>query len=109
MKNDSIYRITFLNQGNIYQLHARRVDSSSLYAFVEVAEIIFGERSEILVDPSEERLKAEFEDVRRTFIPMHAVIRIDEVSKEGQNRIVGKSEGGTVTPFPLPAQPKGRD
>ncbi|MFD2111545.1 DUF1820 family protein [Thiorhodococcus fuscus] len=109
MSDHSIYRISFLNQGNIYQLHARSVDSSNLYAFVEVADILFGERSEILVDPSEEKLKAEFEGVKRTYIPMHAVIRIDEVSKEGQNRIVGTSEGATITPFPMPLKPKGRE
>jgi len=109
MKNESIYRIKFVNQGNIYELYARSIDSGSLYAFVEVADIIFGERSEILVDPSEEKLKAEFEGVKRTYVPIHAVIRIDEVAKEGQNRILGKGESGTVTPFPLPAQPRGRD
>ncbi|NEV64823.1 DUF1820 family protein [Thiorhodococcus minor] len=109
MPNESIYRIRFVSQGDVYELYARSVDSSRLYAFVEVADIIFGERSEILVDPSEEKLKAEFEGVKRTYVPMHAVIRIDEVVQEGQNRIVGKGEGGTVTPFPMPAQPKGRD
>jgi hypothetical protein len=109
MKSDKIYRITFVSQGNVYELYARGVTSSSLYAFVEISDIIFGERSEILVDPSEEKLKSEFEGVKRTYVPMHAVIRIDEVAKEGQNRIVSKGEGGTVTPFPLPAKPKGGD
>jgi hypothetical protein len=109
MKTKPIYRITFLNRGNIYELYARHVDSSKLYAFVEVSDIVFGERSEILVDPAEEKLKTEFDGVKRTFIPIHAVVRIDEVSKEGQNRIIGKGESGTITPFPLPAQPKGGD
>jgi hypothetical protein len=107
MKDNKIFRITFVNQGNVYELYARSVSSSHLYAFVEIGDIIFGERSEILVDPSEEKLKSEFEGVKRTYVPMHAVIRIDEVAKEGQNRIVGKGEGGTVTPFPLPARPGG--
>ncbi|MBK1645366.1 hypothetical protein CKO25_12075 [Thiocapsa imhoffii] len=109
MKPERIYRITFASRGQIYELYARQIDASSLFGFVEVADIIFGERSEILVDPSEEKLKAEFGDVKRTFIPMHAVMRIDEVAKEGQNRILGKGETGTVTPFPLPPQPRGHD
>ena len=35
----------------------------------------------------EEKLKAEFANVKRTYLPMHTVIRIDEVSKEGPARI----------------------
>jgi hypothetical protein len=34
-------------------------------------------------------------------IPMHSVIRIDEVEKEGTAKITD-SKGGNVTPFPLP-------
>jgi hypothetical protein len=31
------------------------------------------------VDPSEERLRHEFEGVQRFHVPLHSVIRIDEV------------------------------
>ena len=50
----NIYRVIFHNQGSIYELYAREVGQSSMYAFVEVAHIIFGERSKLVVDPSEE-------------------------------------------------------
>lgn len=106
MTNKSIYRVIFHNQSNIYELYARKVSQGYLYAFVEVEEIIFGERSTVLVDPSEERLKSEFSGVKKTYIPLQAVIRIDEVEKEGPNKIIsGSDEKGNVTPFPTPIIP----
>jgi len=66
MKDSTIYRISFYNQGDIYELHAREVHQSNMYAFVEIEDIIFGERSSVVVDPSEERLKREFSGVKRT-------------------------------------------
>ena len=110
MTKKHIYKVVFHNQGKIYELHCGRVSQSDMYAFIEIADIIFGERSVVVVDPSEERLKSEFEGVKRTYIPMHAVIRIDEVSKEGINKIVGASDGDSnVTPFPMPMYTPGGD
>ncbi len=108
MKRKPIYKVLFHNQGNLYELYARRVSQGSLFAFVEVEEIIFGSRGSLLVDPSEEKLKSEFSGVSRTFIPLHAVVRIDEVEKEGTNKIVAlASPPGNVTPFPVPQGPAG--
>ena len=78
-----------------------------MYGFLEIGEIIFGERSALLVDPSEEKLKTEFAGVTRTFVPIHAVVRVDEVAKEGTNKITAadSSAGGNVTPFPAPGFP----
>lgn len=101
-----VYRIAFYNQGNIYELYAREVRQSSMYAFVEVEDLIFGERTTVVVDPAEEKLKAEFEGVRRTYIPLQAVIRIDEVTREGASKIIATDGvAGNVTPFPLPQPP----
>jgi len=109
MKSSSIFRISFYNQGDIYELHARKISQSDMYAFVEVEDMIFGERSTVVVDPSEEKLKSEFAGVRRTYIPLQAIIRIDEVEREGTNRIIQSGgEPGKITPFPLPTPPTGR-
>ncbi len=96
------YRITFHNQGKIYEIYAKTVHQSALFGFIEIEEIVFGEKTSIVVDPSEENLKSEFADVARTYIPMHSVVRIDEVEKMGQSKIT-KNDGsaGTVTPFPV--------
>lgn len=106
MGDKRIYKVVFHNQGNVYELHAREVRQNGMYAFVEVGGIIFGERSKLVVDPSDERLKAEFSGVKRTFIPIHSIIRIDQVDKEGQNKVIsGTGDGGKIAPFPAPVSP----
>lgn len=101
-----VYKIIFHNQGRIYELHARNVSQGELYAFVEIEDIIFGEHTELVIDPTEEKLKDEFAGVNRTFVPMHSVIRIDEVSKQGTNKIVESDGSGNITPFPVTLPPK---
>jgi len=102
----SIYKVVFFNQGKVYEIFARQVYQGEMYGFVIVEELVFGERTRVVVDPSEERLKDEFEAVSRTFIPMHAIIRIDEVSKEGVAKI--SDLGDKVTPLPTPLYTPGR-
>ena len=83
MNAEPIYRVVFLNQNEIYEIYVKNVYQSDLYGFLEIEGFLFGERTQMVVDPSEERLKAQFQGVTRTYIPMHAVIRVDEVEKEG--------------------------
>ena len=105
-KSKSIYRIQYYNQSNIYELYARKISQDFLYAFLEVEDIIFCKRSELLVDPSEEKLKAEFAGVKRTYIPLQTIIRIDEVDREGANKIIAiDSKHSTVAHFPSPFMP----
>ena len=96
----NIFRITFINPGKVYQLHAESVHQSDLYGFVTIDKLIFGETSTLLVDPSEEKLRSEFSGVKQVTIPMHSVIRIDEVEKRGQNKIFDLDSNANVTAFP---------
>jgi hypothetical protein len=95
-----LYKVIFVNQGKVWEIYARSVNHASMLGFVEVERLVFGERSSVVVDPAEERIKAEFGGVKRTWIPMHAVLRIDEVEKQGAGRI-STLEGGNVAQFPL--------
>ena len=104
MAHSPIYRVTFINQGEVYEIFARQVGQGGMFGFIEVEELLFGERSKILIDSSEDRLKTEFDGVRRTFIPLHSVIRIDEVDKAGRGRISASND--KVTNFPLTYVPK---
>ncbi len=106
MAAQHLYKIMFLSQGKMYEIYARSVSQGSLFGFIEVEKLVFGERSSVVVDPSEERIKSEFDSVKRTYIPMHAVIRIDEVEKQGVSKI-SSVEGGNVAQFPMPAYPPG--
>lgn len=85
---EPIYRIIFVQEDKIYEIYARYISEEPLMGFIEVEELLFGETvSSIVVDPSEEKLKAEFSDVSRTYIPMHSILRIDQVQKEGTAKI----------------------
>ena len=110
-RGKQIYKVIFHNQGKIYEIHAKRVNPGSLLGFVEVEGLLFGTTgSGVLVDPSEERLKSEFAGVKRTHIPMQAVVRIDEVEREGSNKIINVADkGDNITPFPSPVFPTKRD
>ena len=100
MSTKTLYKIVFVSQGQVYEVYAREVSHGGLFGFIEVEELVFGERSSVVVDPSEERIKSEFENVKRTYLPMHSIIRIDEVEKQGTSKIT-KAEGN-VTQFPMP-------
>lgn len=106
MKPKRMFRVAFFNSGKLYEIYATDIGQGEIHGFVEVSGIVFGEKSAVVVDPAEEKLKAEFGDVRRTFIPLHAVVRIDEVDKQGTARIsVAADRDGKVTPFPGTAYP----
>lgn len=100
MATRHIYKVIFHNQGKVYEVYARAIHQSALYGFIEIEKILFGEKSALVVDPSEEHLKSEFKGVSRSYIPIHAVIRIDEVDKQGQGRIT-EAGGEKVTPLPM--------
>ena len=102
MTKRRLYKVTFLNQGQVYEVFAREVSQGGLLGFVEIGGLVFGEKTQLVVDPSEERLRSEFEGVRRFYVPMHSVIRIDEVDRQGQSRISEPPKGGNVAAFPVP-------
>ncbi len=98
-----LYRVIFQNQGRVYELYAKHVSQAALFGFVELDGLIFGAKSNVVVDPSEEALQREFEDTERTYIPIHSVIRIDVVEKRGQAKVYALTESGNkVTPLPTP-------
>jgi hypothetical protein len=101
MAASHIFKVVFINQGKVYEIYARKVSHGALLGFVEVEELVFGERTAVVVDPAEERIKAEFDGVRRTYLPMHSIVRIDEVRKQGISKI-SALEGSNVTQFPVP-------
>lgn len=84
------YRILFSKEEKVYELHARHIEESWM-GFIEVDEIFFPKASALVLDPSEEKLKEEFQAVKRTYIPMHMILRIDEmdVSKTVSMQING--------------------
>lgn len=101
MAERRIYRVIFHNRGEVYEVYARSVTQGSIFGFVEIEGLLFGERSQVVVDPTEDRLKHEFMGVDRFSVPMQAVVRIDQVKKQGTARITASTEGdAAVRAFP---------
>ena len=103
MKSKSVYKIIFMQLGEVYEVFAKQIFQSDMYGFIEVENYIFNKDKQLVVDPSSEKLKNEFLDVQRSYIPMNAIIRIDEVEETGEAKI--KENKGQVSPFPLNIQP----
>jgi len=102
-RKQRVFRVIFQNQGQVVELYARQVSQGSLFGFVEVEDLIFGGRSQVVVDPSEESLRAEFGETKRLFIPLHAIVRMEEVEREGTPRMRAAPEGaGVIRAFPVP-------
>ena len=102
-----LYKVTFLNAGRVYELYARRVGASPLWGFTQVADLVFDVAEGVVVDPAEERLRAEFADTRVLHLPMQAVVRVEEVDRKRVSAVRDAAAGdGVVTPFPFPAKPR---
>lgn len=101
MNEDKLYRIAFLNHGKVYELFCSGVCSSGLFGFVEVTGLVFGDKESLVIDPTEERMRDEFEGVEVLHLPMHSVLRVEQVRKKGQAVIRDRESGEKVTPFPM--------
>lgn len=101
MADKHIYKIIFLNHGKVYELFARSTSSSGLYGFIEVGDLIFSNTEGLVVDPTEERMRDEFAGVKVLHLPMHSVVRIEEVEKRGACLIRDRESGEKIMSFPL--------
>jgi hypothetical protein len=95
-----LYKVQFISNAEHYEVYVREVSQGAIFGFIEIADFVWNTQSSVVVDPGQEKLKSEFESVTRTYIPMHNVLRIDEVKKQGTAKISELSE--KVTRFPKP-------
>ena len=107
MARRTLYKVTFLNAGKVYELYARHVASSTLWGFTEVADLVWDSAPcNHVIYPTEERLRDEFADTRRLHLPMQSIVRVEEVERRGQLAIRDSATGErVVTPFPMPGKP----
>lgn len=108
-----LYRVIFVQHDKVYEVYARFLTEESLMGFIEIEELIFHDtKSSLLVDPTEEKLRVEFKGVRRSYIPLHTILRIDEVMKEGSARVTSSDtlseKRGNVSHLPF-QNPKKQD
>jgi len=102
MATSHIFRIMFVREGKVWEIYARKVSQGDLLGFIEIEDLQFGERTSVVLDPAEERIKGEFSGVKRTLLPMHSILRIDEVKKQGVSKITTLEGGANVAQFPMP-------
>ncbi|MFT5139345.1 MAG: hypothetical protein ACI9H8_000836 [Lysobacterales bacterium] len=101
MADDQIYRVSFLKHGKVYEMYCRNVSTSDLWGFVDLSGLVFGDTDAVVVDPTEEKMRDEFEGVEALYLPMHSVLSIAQVKKRGKAVIRDRESGEKVTPFPL--------
>ena len=99
--DNPIYKVIFFNQSQVYEVYASQIYQSDLYGFIEIEELLFGEKNQLIVDPGEEKLKSEFATVKRSFIPLHSIIRIDEVERQGTPKVSESAGGSNISLFPM--------
>lgn len=101
MAKETLYRVAFHNRGKIYELYCTGVNTSALWGFLEVSGMTFDTEDTLVVDPAEERIREEFADVEVLHVPLHGVLRVEQVRRKGQAAIRERESGEKVTPFPL--------
>ena len=100
-----IYRVQFHSDAQIYELYVRDVSHSFLSGFIRLEGFIFGETTQMVIDPSEEKLRGEFEGVKHVDIPFHHILRISSVEKRGTPKITKSDHSGFSTiPFSVPVE-----
>ena len=53
MASSHIFKIMFVNQGKVYEVYARKVSQGRLFGFIDVEELVFGERSTVVLSTLE--------------------------------------------------------
>ena len=96
-----MYKVAFFNQGKVYELFCKHVDSSALYGFIELADLMFDTDASIVVDPTEERMREEFAETELLILPIQSVMRVEKVRRRGHCVIRDRDTGEKVTQLPL--------
>ena len=104
---EKLFRVAFLNHSKVYELFCTGICTSELLGFVEVSGLVFAEKDSMVVDPTEEKMRDDFDGVELLHLPMHSVLRVEQVRKKGQAVIRDRESGEKVTPFPI--QPGSRN
>jgi hypothetical protein len=106
MSQKALYKVVFHNHGKVYELFAKKVLASDLYGFTQISELVFSSSDALLVDPAEEKLKEEFGKTKSLHLPMHSIVRIEEVEERTTAKIRDASSGEKIMPFPGAQRPR---
>ena len=86
-KQKKVFKVYFFHMDKVYTLFAKEVNASGeLYNMCEISGIIF-QRNKNLIVPSEDEVRQEFSNLKRLMIPLHHLIRIDELENIDEEEI----------------------
>lgn len=87
--NKKLFKINFINsEKETLTIHASKVNPSEYLGLIEVSDIVFLDSSDIILNPQDDKIKKEFKNVERTFLPLNSIIRIDEVFFQKETQVV---------------------
>ena len=96
-----LYKVVFHNQSKVYEIYAKQVYESDMMGFIQVEELIFDTSGGTIINPGETKLQSEFKEVKCTYIPIHSIIRIDEVKSQGNAKIT-EGQQNPAHPMTMP-------
>ncbi len=100
-----LFRVRFHNEEKLYELYAKSVHQSDMFGFLVIEDLVFGEQSQVIVNPQEDQLRVEFSGTSKIYVPLHNVVMIEEVRRRGKARIL-KSDFKSDRPTLYAGKPK---
>lgn len=73
-----IYRIIFTQLETLQEIYAQYLSEETLMGFIEADTLLEFDSAQRIINPKE---------VRRCYIPLHNIVRIDEVSVHNSNEV----------------------
>jgi hypothetical protein len=82
---DIVYRTIFTHLDQVYTIYSQGVSEETLVGFIELDSILLVTQDIILSSENQtahEPFMKQIESIKRTYVPMHAVVRIDEMTRK---------------------------
>jgi hypothetical protein len=82
---DIVYRTVFTHLDQVYTVYSQGLSEETLVGFIELDSIIEVKQEVILSTESQEMHQLfikQLASIKRTYVPMHAVVRIDEMTRK---------------------------
>jgi len=78
------YRITFTNEGKVYQVLSNELDTNFHPYLIRIAKITFEDRSSIIVSASGDDARKRFGGVEEILVPMQEVKLIELIPTQAE-------------------------
>ena len=107
---DFLYKVVYSYQNKVQEIMVKQIYTSDLYGFIEIEEFMPDYNKTLIVDPKREKINQEFAQVRRSYIPIQHILRIDEIpfapSQTQTDNEQDKKNKDKQMLFQLPSSPK---